>query len=148
MVSVNLARLASVLLAIVLVVSLTDWALTFSARRTMGESPPMLPAGDFDLAPQVTDLAPIAHLFGALSSSGVGGVRALGVMAEGRSGRGIALIAVDGQPARSVRAGDSIAAGMVLVEVRRDYVVIKRSGTLQEIRLATKPVPPGILRSP
>jgi len=142
------ARLASVLLAVVLVVSVTDWALTFSARRTMTEPVLVLPAGEVDPQTQLTDVAPIARLFGATSSSDAGGIRALGVMAEGASGRGIALLSVNGQPARPVRAGEAIAPGVILAEVRRDGVLVSRAGALQQIRIATKPAPAGILRAP
>ena len=58
-----------VLLAVVLVVSVTEWALTFSARRTMTEPVVVLPAGEVDPQTQLTDVAPIARLFGAASSA-------------------------------------------------------------------------------
>ena len=135
------ARLASVLLAVALVVSVTDWALTFSAGRTMTEPVVVLPAGEVDPQARLTDVAPIARLFGAASSAEAGGIRALGVMAEGASGRGIAVIGVDGQPTRSYRTGDLVAPGVVLKEVRKDGVVLSRSGRLQELRLPTKSTP-------
>ena len=62
-------------------------------------------------------------------------------MAEGASGRGIAVIGVDGQPTRSYRTGDLVAPGVVLKEVRKDGVVLSRSGRLQELRLPTKSTP-------
>jgi hypothetical protein len=131
-------RVASVLLAVILVVSVTDWALTFSARRTPTEPVRVLPAGEVDPQTQLTDVAPIARLFGAASSAEAGGIRALGVMAEGASGRGIALIGVNGQPTRSYRSGEVIAPGVVLKEVRKDGVILSRSGRLQELRLPTR----------
>ncbi|HEY3076232.1 MAG TPA: type II secretion system protein N [Burkholderiales bacterium] len=135
------ARLAGVLLAVALVVSVTDWALTFSARRTMTEPVVVLPAGEVDPQARLTDVAPVARLFGAASSAEAGGIRALGVMAEGASGRGIALLGVNGGPTRSYRTGDVIAPGVVLKEVRKDGVVLSRSGRLQELRLPTKSTP-------
>jgi hypothetical protein len=36
----------------------------------------------------------------------------------------------------------------VLAEVRRDGIVIDRSGALQQIRIAAKPPAPGIVRAP
>jgi general secretion pathway protein C len=132
-----------VLLAIGLVASVTDWVLTLSARRTPSEPVRSLPATDTEIRPELADTAPIARLFGASDASG--NIRALGVMAEGSTGRGIALIGVEGKPARPVHAGEAIAPGVILTEVRRDGVMINRSGALQQIRLATKPVPPGIL---
>ena len=135
------ARLASVLLAVALVVSVTDWALTFSAGRTMTEPVVVLPAGEVDPQARLTDVAPIARLFGATSASDAGSIRALGVMADGASGRGIAVIGVEGQPTRSYRTGDLVAAGVVLKAVRKDGAVLSRSGRLQELRLPTKSTP-------
>jgi general secretion pathway protein C len=64
-------------------------------------------------------------------------------MAEGGAGgRGIAVIGVEGQPARSYRTGDLVAPGVVLKEVRKDRVVLSRAGVVQELRLPTKPAPP------
>lgn len=135
------ARVASVLLAVVLVVSVTEWVLTFGARRTTAQPIATLPAGELEAQAPVTDVAPIARLLGAASGSEAGGIRALGVMAEGASGRGIALLGVGGQPARSYRSGDLVAPGVILKEVRKDGVVLSRAGALQELRLPTKPVP-------
>ena len=115
------ARLASVLLAVALVVSVTYWALTFSARRTVTEPVVVLPAGEVDPQARLTDVAPIARLFGAASSAEAGGIR--------------------GQPTRSYRTGDLVAPGVVLKEVRKDGVVLSRSGRLQELRLPTKSIP-------
>lgn len=143
----TLLRMAVILLAIVLVASVTNWALTFSARRTPAEPLRTLPAGEVETRSPAVDTAAIARLLGAVPGA-TGGIRALGVMAEGASGRGIALIGIDGQPARAVRAGEAIAPGVVLAEVRRDAIVIERSGALQHIGIATKPAATGIVRAP
>jgi hypothetical protein len=102
----------------------------------------VLPAGELDPQAQVSDTAPIARLLGAASGDAGSGIRALGVMAEGGSGRGIALLGVEGQPTRSYRTGDLVAPGVVLKEVRKDGVILSRSGALQELRLPTKATPP------
>ena len=140
-------RLATVLLAVILVASVTKWALTFSARRTPAEPLRTLPAGQVEAPAPSVDTAAIARMLGA-TPGGTAGIRALGVIAEGASGRGVALIGVEGEPPRPVRAGESIAPGVVLAEVQRDGVVIDRSGARQQIRIATKPAPPGILKAP
>ena len=69
-------------------------------------------------------------------------------MADGASGRGIAVIAVEGQPPRAYRTGDYVAAGVQIKEVRKDRVLLSRSGVVQELRLPTKtaPVAPPIAR--
>jgi len=134
-------RAATVVLAVLLAVVLTDWALTFSARRTPPEPVRVLPAGELDPQAQSTDMAPVARLLGATASADSGGnIRALGVMAEGSSGRGIAVLGVEGQPTRSYRAGELVAPGVVLKEVRKDGVVLSRGGALQEVRIPTKPI--------
>ena len=140
-------RLASLVLAVALVASLTDWILTFSGRRSASLPLKNLPAGEVETRAQPVDTAAIARLMGTSLTAG-GNIRALGVMAEGASGRGIALIGIDGQPARAVRAGETIAPGIVLAEVHRDSVMISRSGAMQQIRIVTKPLPQGLLRAP
>lgn len=141
---VNYPRLVAVGLAVLLVASVTAWALTFTSGRTPVEPVRTLPANETDIAPRTADTAAIARLFGGTGDAPTN-IRALGVMAEGSTGRGIALIGVEGKPARAVRAGEAIAPGVTLSEVRRDGIVVDRSGALQQIRLATKPVPPGVL---
>ena len=133
-------RIATVLLAIILVASVTKWALTFSARRTPPEPLRTLPAGQVEAKAPSVDTAAIARLFGA--SGAAGNISALGVMAEGSSGRGIALIRVDGEPPRVVHAGQVIAPGVILAEVQRHGVIVERAGAMQEIRIVHKPVPP------
>ena len=140
-------RIATVLLAVILVASVTHWVLTFSARRSPSEPLRTLAAGEIQARAPSVDSAAIARLLGA-SPGGSGNIRALGVIAEGASGRGVALIGVEGQPARPVRAGDAIAPGVVLAEVQKDGVVIDRSGARQQIRIATKPAAQGILKAP
>ena len=137
-------RLASLVLAVVLVASLTDWILTFSGRRTATLPLKNLPAGEVETRAQPVDTAAIARLLGTTEGT-TGNIRALGVMAEGSTGRGIALIGIDGQPARAVRAGETIAPGIVLAEVHRDRILISRSGAMQQIRIVTKPLPQGLL---
>jgi len=134
-----MARIASVVLALLLVVSVTNWGMTLSARRTPAEPLRVLPAGELEPQARSTDLAPVARLLGA---SGDGGnIRALGVMAEGASGKGIAVLGVEGKPTRSYRTGDVVAPGVVLHEVRKNGVVLSRSGALQEVRLPAKSAP-------
>src|SRR4051812_9261937 len=118
--------------------------LTFSRGRASAEPVRTLPANEAEIRAPSVDAAAVARLFGAAGDA-PSNIRALGVMAEGSTGRGIALIGVEGKPARPVRAGEAIAPGVILAEVRRDGVVLDRSGALQQIRLATKPAAQGIL---
>lgn len=137
-------RLLTLCLAVLLVASVTDWVLTFTAGRTPGEPLRILPANETEIRARSVDTAAVARLLGA-SGEAATNIRALGVMAEGTTGRGIALIGVEGKAPRPVRAGEAIAPGVILAEVQRDGVVVDRAGALQQIRLATKPLPQGIL---
>lgn len=140
----RLPRLVAVALAVLLVASVTNWVLTFTSGRVPSEPVRTLPANETEVGARAMDTAPVARLFGA-SGDAPTNIRALGVMAEGSTGRGIALIGIEGKPARAVRAGEAIVPGIILAEVRRDGVVVNRSGALQQIRLATKPPAQGIL---
>jgi hypothetical protein len=138
-------RLAAVGLAVVLVASVTNWVLTLTARRTPSEPVRALPANQTEIQARSVDTAAVARLLGATGESAATNIRALGVMAEGSTGRGIALIGVEGKAPRPVRAGEAIAPGVILAEVRRDGVVVNRAGAMQQIRLATKPPPQGVV---
>ena len=142
----NLARVCTFVLVLALAVTITGWALDFSARRMPSE--PVRPVTVGDPAPrsQAADIAPIARLFGALPGADGSDIRLVGVIAQGKRGQGIALLAVDGRPPVALRAGSEIAAGVTLAEVRADRVLVSRSGAVQEIRLPAKPAPDGIVK--
>jgi general secretion pathway protein C len=144
----NVVRLASIILAIALVASATGWVLNFVNYRTIREPLRGLPSEALSAAIQPTDIQRLAQLFGATADDSLNGIRTLGVIAEGTSGRGIALIGINGQPARTVRAGELLAPGIVLTEVRHNGVVVRRGADVQQIRLAKKEPPAGVLRAP
>ena len=142
----NLPRAFTFVLVLALTVTITGWALDFTARRTPSE--PVRPVTVGNPAPrtQAADIAPIAFLFGALPGADGSNIKLVGVIAQGKRGEGVALLAVDGRPPLALRAGSVIAAGVTLAEVRADHVVVSRSGALQEIRLPAKPAPDGIVK--
>lgn len=136
-------RAVTLVLAVVLVASVTEWVLTFGARRTPAEPVRVLDASSTDPQGQVTDVMPVARLFGATGATESGGIRALGVMAEGGDGgRGIAVLGVGDKPAKPYRTGDTVAPGVVLQEVRKDRVVLSRAGVAQELRISKAPATP------
>ncbi len=141
-----LPRLATVLLVPALAAAVTSFALTFTARRTPPEPVQVVALGNPAARTQAADIAPIALLFGAHPGSDGSNIKLLGVIAQGARGQGIALLAVDDRPAQAARAGEEIAAGVTLAEVRADRVLVSRSGTTREIRLPAKPAPEGIVR--
>jgi general secretion pathway protein C len=144
--SANLPRAFTFVLVLALAVTITGWALDFTSRRTPSE--PVRPVTVGNPAPrtQAADIAPIAFLFGALPGADGSNIKLVGVIAQGKRGEGVALLAVDGRPPLALRAGSVIAAGVTLAEVRADRVVVSRSGALQEIRLPAKPAPDGIVK--
>ena len=137
-----LPRAVTIVLAVVLVASVTEWVLTFGARRTPAEPVRVLDASSTDVQGQVTDVMPVARLFGATGTAESGGIRALGVMAEDGTGRGIAVLGVGDKPAKNYRSGDTVAPGVVLQEVKKNSVVISRAGVPQELRITKTPAAP------
>jgi general secretion pathway protein C len=141
-------RIATVVLALALAASVTEWALKLASRRASPEPLVVLPAADLEPRVRQNDIAPLARLLGASAGSEVAGMRALGIMADAATGRGIAVIAIDGQPPRAYRTGDFVASGVQVKEVRKDRVLLSRAGVVQELRLPTKsqasqaPAPP------
>lgn len=139
-------HLCTFLLVLALAASITGWMLEFSARRTPSEPVRPISTGNSAARTQAADIAPIAGLFGARPGDEAGDIRLVGVIALGKSGKGIALLSVDSQPAVALRAGEDIRPGTTLAEVRADRVVVDRSGVPQEIRLPGKPAPGGITK--
>jgi general secretion pathway protein C len=142
----NLPRACTVVLVLALAATITGWALDFTARRTPSE--PVRPVTVGNPAPrtQAADIVPTALLFGALPGADGSNIKLVGVIAQGKHGQGVALLAVDGQPPLAWRAGAVIAADVTLAEVRADHVLISRSGAVQEIRLPAKATPEGIVK--
>jgi hypothetical protein len=141
-------RALSVALALALAVITTDWVLTLTARRTPAEPVRPLALGDSVPRTQAADIAPVARLLGGSAPTEDGRIRLLGVIAQGARGKGIALMAVDGQAAMPVRAGETIAAGLTLTEVRADGVLLSRDGAPEDLRLPAKAAPAGIVKVP
>jgi general secretion pathway protein C len=143
----NLPRACTFVLVLALAATIIGWALDFTARRTPSEPVRPISVGDSAARTQAADIAPISFLFGALPGVDGSDIRLVGVIAQGKQGQGIALLAVDGRPALALRAGEDIAAGVKLAEVRADHVLVSRSGAIQEIRLPpAKAAPDGIVR--
>ena len=133
-----LPRIVTILLAIALAASVTEWVLRLSARGAPSEPVRTLPAGELDPRTRPLDTAPLARLFGAAAvASGPSDIRALGVVAERGSQKSVAVLNVNGR-SRTYRTGDEVAPGVLVHEVRADGVVLSRSGELQELRVPVK----------
>src|SRR5688572_16128924 len=119
----NLPRACTFVLVLALAATITGWVLEFAARRTPSEPVRPVTVGNPAARTQAADIAPIAYLLGARPGADGSDIKLVGVIAQGTRGQGIALLAVDGQPALAVRAGEEIAAGVMLAEVRADRVL-------------------------
>lgn len=142
----NLPRACTFVLVLALAATITGWTLDISARRTPAEPVRPVSVGNAAARTQAADIVPIAVLFGALPGADGSDIKLAGVIAEGKQGQGIALLAVDGRPPLALRAGAEIAVGVMLAEVRADHVLVSRSGAVQEIRLPAKAAPEGIVK--
>lgn len=123
--SVRIATIA----ATALLAACTGWWLL----QLGAPVPPVAPAAPEAPPVATTDGTAASRLFGepagaaAAPVAAATDVRVLGVAASA-SGRGSAVLAVNGQPARAVEIGQEAAPGLKLLEVRADGVVLERGG--------------------
>lgn len=115
------ARLSTFVLAAMAAASMVYWGLRWSEQLATPRS------GGVWSEPHPIDTARVAQLLGAsatpVSSAAIAPVSAAsytleGVIAQGRnSGRGSALIAIDGEKARPYKVGDRLSDDLVLQSV-------------------------------
>jgi general secretion pathway protein C len=121
------ARLASVLLFAALCAIVAGWALQLLAPRA-----PIAPGGAVAQAQPPVDVRQAGQLFGGVPkpagavAAAPSNIQVAGVLAAGA--RGVALLAIDGKPAKPFQVGDPVADGMKLVSVTGDTVELDRSG--------------------
>jgi general secretion pathway protein C len=94
--------------------------------RLLGSASPLPAAGG-------TAAAPVATLASRFTL--------LGVAAEVRSGRGAAVISVDGKPARPYRVGSALDEGLVLQSVKGRQAVIAQANGQPVVTLELPPPP-------
>jgi len=131
---VPVAKLTAVALFAALCAIVAAWALVLLAPRA-----PVAPSGAVAQAQPPVDLSRAAQLFGgvpqpasaALSPVVPSNIQVTGVLAAGA--RGVALLAVDGKPARPFAIGESVADGLSLASVSGDTVELRRSGELVKL---------------
>jgi general secretion pathway protein C len=133
-----LPAMFSVALALALAAVVTERMLMMGSSRIPAEPVQVIALGDGASRTQAADLSPVAVLLGDQTGNNAGQVRLLGVIAQGSRGEGLAIVSIDGQAARVVRAGSSLGPDVTLTEVRVDHVLLERAGALQEVRLPPK----------
>lgn len=133
-----LARIVAVALFALLCAIVAGWGLVLLAPRA-----PVAPAGAVAQAQAPADLTLAGQLFGGAPVAGAGpaaaaassNIQVAGVLAAGA--RGVALLAIDGKPARPFAIGETVADGLTVRSVSAAEVVLDRGGTA--VRL---PAPP------
>ena len=127
------ARIVSVLLFAALCAIVADWALQLLAPRA-----PIAPTGAVAQAQPPTDLSAAGQLFGGAprpveaGADGPSNIQVAGVLAAGP--RGVALLAVDGRPAKPFAIGEVVVAGTTVRSVTGEAVELERGG--RALRLA------------
>ena len=119
-------RLAAFAVALLLAASVVFWVLRWPVQDTG----PVLPVAQASEDMPAASAAAISRLLGVLPSSVQAAVPAAssrfvltGVVALG-GGRGVALLSIDGKPARPYRAGSVLEAGWVLQSVASRSVTL------------------------
>ncbi|MDO5101708.1 MAG: type II secretion system protein N [Lautropia sp.] len=119
-------RLLSLLLFLVLIGIITYWAMQLLAPRAAIAPGDAL--GDNSRPP----LPVAAKLFGARQATGTPDapppvdIKVTGIVEAGR--RGVAILAIDGKPAKAFRVNQRVGDGSTLKEVHADKVVIEHRG--------------------
>lgn len=144
---INLPALVNTVLILAIAAVCTYWFLQWESVRTLREPLVAVPAGDRVARSEPFDTGAAARLFGAARSGTPSRIRLVGVISEGGKGKGVALLAMDGQPTLAYRAGDPIDDSLTLGEVRADRVVIRSGTGTQEIRMPDRVAPTGIVPS-
>jgi len=131
------ARLFAVALFAALCAIVAAWALQLLAPRA-----PIAPGGGFAQAQSGLDVALASQLFGgaprtptSAEPAAPSNIQVTGVLAAGE--RGVALLAIDGRPAKPFAVGDTLDGGLKIVSVTVDAVGLTRGD--QPMRL---PAPP------
>jgi general secretion pathway protein C len=132
------ARLVSVLLFAGLCGVIASWALKLFSPHA-----PIAPASAIGQAQPPTDLSPAGRLFGATpqtttatATEAPSNVQVAGVLAGGPNA--VALLAVDGKPAKPFGLGETIADGLKVTAINADSVTLDRRGQAVKLPMPTR----------
>jgi general secretion pathway protein C len=122
------------------------WGLRMSARSGAAPQPPAV-----SRAPAAADPVAVARLLGASPAAASAAAPAapalasrlmlVGVVAGAASQKGVALISVDGKPAKPFRVGAAIEEGVVLQSVQGRRAVVAQSGDAAPVLTLELPRP-------
>ena len=129
----RLPLMMSFILFIALCVSVAYWAMQLlkpHARAVVASLQTSPPTAKLDAA---------AGLLGGRSSFAVASnFRLTGVVVAADPAESVAILIVNGKPARSIQTGKEIAPGVTLKEVYRDYVLLSERGVIKRVELPVK----------
>jgi len=130
-----IARIASVLLFAALCAIVAGWALQLLAPRA-----PVAPAGAVAQVQGPPDLSAAGQLFGGVPraadvqvQAAPSNIQVSGVLAAGE--RGVALLAIDGRPAKPFAVGEPVSDGMTVRAITGDTVELDRGAGGPPMRL-------------
>lgn len=126
----RLPLLSSFLLFLMLCASVTYWALQWMAPATR---PLVVPTQAERALPA---MSAAANLFGGTSEvvSAIP-VQLRGIIRAARPNESVAIIALEGKPARALRVNAEVANGIVIKEINVRGVVLSDHGVEREVRL-------------
>jgi general secretion pathway protein C len=125
----------SLLLFMALCASLAYWSTQWFRPKQRPVAAPVV------LAEQQIDPSMAAGLFGArLPAAPVASNhRLVGVVAAENAADSIAIMSIDGKPARAIRGGATFAPGAFISEIHATYVILTVNGVMQRVDLPRKP---------
>lgn len=141
MVHRHLPRTLTLLLILMTAALATYWVLLFTSNRETTE--PVVPVSLGNTTPRsmAADTSAVATLLGATAGADIGDVKVLGIISEGRAGTGIAVIAYQGSPTKTIKAGEEISPGVILTDVETDGVILTQDGRSRRVLFPTSPPP-------
>ena len=130
----RLPLFTSFVLFIALCVSSAFWAMRMFKPPQRAIAPPPLvsqPEPNLDAA---------AGLFGGRSSFVVAGnFQLTGVIVSDRESESVAILAVNGKPAKAVRTNEMVVPGVTVKEVHKGYVLLLEGGVVKRVELPENP---------
>ncbi len=120
----------SFLLFVALSVSITFWLLVW-----MAPAPRPLRAPE-QTQPALPSLSSASHLFGsAVQAVSTMPVQLKGIIRAGKARDSVAIISVEGRPARALRENDELMEGLLLKKINLTSVLLSDHGVEREIPL-------------
>jgi general secretion pathway protein C len=130
--------IVSVLLFAALCAIVAGWALQLLAPRA-----PIAPGGAVAQAQAPADLSAASQLFGGVPrpadavADAPSNIQVAGVLAAGP--RGVALLVIDGRPAKPFAVGEPVSDGMTVRSVTGDTVELERGGRPMRLAAPARP---------